>query len=119
MVANARVVAIDVDPHAVEITRANAQRNGVAGAIDASTTPLRDVDGWFDVVVANVLLSTQRELGSQLALCARPGGTIVVSGMLRDQLAEVLEMYAAFGWQPVTVTEEDGWVAAVLHHPPK
>lgn len=77
----ALVVAVDVDPEAVDVTRANAVRNGVT--VDASTTPVREVAGAFDVVVAN--------LGGRLvieelagALRARTDRALIVGGLLDD-----------------------------------
>ena len=59
-----RVVAIDIDPAAHEATLDNAARNGVA--VEVSATPLGEVAGRFDVVVANLLAPTLVELAAPL-----------------------------------------------------
>ena len=49
-------LAIDVDPEAVEVTRENAERNGVAARLTASTAPLHRVQGSFDLVLCSLTL---------------------------------------------------------------
>ncbi len=47
-----RVEAIDISPASPAVVEANADANGVGGAVDASTVPLSAVDGSFDIVLA-------------------------------------------------------------------
>jgi ribosomal protein L11 methyltransferase len=95
----AHVVAVDVDPVAVEATRANASANGVhvhAAVLDAERDDLPSAD----IVVANVLL---RPVEGVLArLTAREA---ITSGYLAG------ERPAHAGWEPVETAEQDGWVA--------
>lgn len=83
----ARVVAVDRDPEAVAVTLANAERNGVTDAVVASTTSVADVSGMFDVVVANLGGRVVVEVLAPVlaARTARPGGTLVVGGLLDDE----------------------------------
>lgn len=119
-----RVVAVDVDPEAVEVTRANADRNGVAGTVAAHLVgdvatgdarlggdPLGDVEGRFDVVVANIgeaaLVGLARHLVARLA----PGGTLVLSGLLDPPPARVVDAYVRLGVATPRTTALDGWTA--------
>jgi len=48
----ARVVAVDINPRAIEAARANAQRNGVADRVEVRySNVFSDVDGAFDLIV--------------------------------------------------------------------
>jgi ribosomal protein L11 methyltransferase len=109
------VVATDIDPAAVAATTANAAGNGVAGRIDVSTRPLATVPGEFDLVVANIGASVLRDLASDLAARVRPGGHLVLSGLLERQVDGVLERVP--GFTEVERHTEDGWVAVVLRAP--
>jgi ribosomal protein L11 methyltransferase len=103
------VVAIDVDPEAVDVTRANARRNGVDDVVDASTTPVGDVPGPpFDVVVANL---GGRLVIDELArdLAARTGRALVVGGLLDDGLPPP----AIDGLAPGRIITTDGWTTIV------
>ena len=105
----ARVTAIDIDPEAAQATADNAARNGVTVA--ATTTPLAEVTGTFDLVVANMTVGSLGPLVPDLVRCTRPGGTIVVSGLLEDQWPGV---EADLGGEVTTVRVVDGWVSAAV-----
>ena len=82
-----RVVAIDVSEAAVEATSANAKRNGVT--LSVSSDPLSEIDGRFDLVLANVLAPTIVGLADDLVRVT--AGTLVVSGVLADAHGHVIE----------------------------
>jgi ribosomal protein L11 methyltransferase len=108
MLGAARVTGVDIDAQAVLAARANAAANGV-DAVFALPDGLGAV-GTFDVVVANILANPLRLLAPALAVRTRPGGHIVLSGILGDQAAEVAAAYAPWfiidRWK-----DDDGWVA--------
>jgi ribosomal protein L11 methyltransferase len=115
LVRGARVTAIDVDPAAVDTTARNAEHNGVAELVRAATTPLCDFDGAcdgaYDVVVANILAVTLRESAADFARVLAADGTLVLSGMLRDQLAGVDAACAAAGLVACERRESGDWCA--------
>lgn len=103
--SGAIVTGIDVDPVAVDATRANASANGVE--VEASTTPLADVGGTYDVVVANISAQAVIELADELwRVCA---GTLVVSGILAERWADVRDR---LGGSVATVHDVSGWITA-------
>ena len=95
----APVLAVDVDPVAVETTRGNAAANGVAvdaAVLDALAEPLPVADA----AVANVLLGPVEAILSRLD--AREA---ITSGYLAG------ERPAHAGWEHVETVELDGWAA--------
>lgn len=108
----ARVTAVDIDPEAVAATAANAARNGVA--IETSLVTVGEVAGRFDVVVANMTTGSLTPLLPDLALATRPGGTLVVSGLLEDQWPPVR---TSVGGQVTAVQVVDGWLTAAIRLP--
>jgi ribosomal protein L11 methyltransferase len=116
LLAGARwAVAIDIAEPAVRSTRDNAERNGVADRIDASTTALADVVGQFDVVVANILAPALIELADELRRTTAAGGRLIVSGLLAGGYDHVVRALAPM--HVVEVRELDGWAALELRHP--
>lgn len=99
------IVAVDIDPAAVESTRLNADANAVSlrtGLPDA-------VDGYFDVVLANILATPLKVLAPLLCERVRAGGHLVLAGILARQEDELREAYAP--WVRLRVSdEEDGWI---------
>lgn len=106
------VVAADVDPAAVETTRANARANGVADRVSATTTAVADLTGPFDLALVNVTAAVHAALGPAVTARVRPGGRIVLSGLLPGQWRHVAPAY-----QPADVVghdELDGWAGFEL-----
>jgi ribosomal protein L11 methyltransferase len=103
----APVVAVDVDPVAVSATAASAVAAGLA--VDASTRPVGELTGRFELVVANIGAATLRALAPAIAARVAPGGRLVLAGLLVEQVPEVAVAYAAEGLDLIEVGERDGW----------
>lgn len=101
-----RVVGIDIDPQAVTASRDNAQANGVTGEFhDARPVALPPAD----IVVANILANPLRVLAPLLIGLVKPGGHIVLSGILEGQADAVMEAYSpAIAFD--APAREDGWI---------
>jgi ribosomal protein L11 methyltransferase len=108
----ASVTAIDTDKGAVAATRANAVRNAVAAKIEASATPVWEMPGTYDVIVANIGAETLIELAPALQARLSPTGWIGLSGLSPAQLSVVA---AAYSSMRVIATPVDGdWAAVVV-----
>lgn len=99
------IVAVDIDPAAVEATRVNASTNGVAllaGLPDLAS-------GSFDLVLANILATPLKVLAPLLCQHVGRSGHLVLAGILARQVEELREAYAP--WLTLDVhDEQDGWV---------
>lgn len=104
----ARAVAgTDLDRQALIASRTNAAINQVTCEFVAPDA-LRD--GAYDIVVANILTNPLKVLAPALAGRVRPGGRIVLSGILVDQAAAVIAAYQP--WFNIDVWHTDeGWAA--------
>jgi ribosomal protein L11 methyltransferase len=83
------VVAVDIEPGAVEATRRNAALNGMGERVEASAGPLDEIEGTFNVVVANIGRAAIVELAAQLVARVAPGGWCAVSGISPAQCSLV------------------------------
>ncbi|WP_374567842.1 50S ribosomal protein L11 methyltransferase [Ideonella sp.] len=99
------VDALDIDPAAVESTRYNANANGVvlqAGLADLA-------QGRYDIVLANILATPLKLLAPLLCGHLKPGGHLVLAGILERQADELIQAYAP--WCAIQVLDqEDGWI---------
>ena len=97
--------AVDIDPASVTTTRANAEANGVrlnAGLPD-------DVQGRYDLVLANILATPLKLLAPLLCQALRPGAHLVLAGILERQADELTQAYAP--WLALHVADSlDGWI---------
>ena len=114
---HATVIAVDTDPIAVTASAENAAINQVGDRIAASTTPVGEVAGTFDLVLANIQAHVLRELRGGIAPRVAPGGTLVMSGLLSPQAEPVADEYVVDGFECVAVRPSDAdpaWSSAVL-----
>jgi len=102
------VVCVDNDPQALIATHDNAQRNDVAGSICA-LMPVDFNAEPVDVMLANILAGPLIELAPELLASLRPGGWLVLSGILEEQAEQVMAAYQSV-FDELFVTAEDGWV---------
>ncbi|HJV68527.1 50S ribosomal protein L11 methyltransferase [Ideonella sp.] len=104
----AEVDAVDIDPAAVEATRHNAAANGVtlrAGLAELVDPP----QGRYDIVLANILATPLKLLAPLLCGHLKPGGRLVLAGILERQADELRAAYAP--WRAIDVLDaEDGWI---------
>ncbi|MFB4370713.1 MULTISPECIES: 50S ribosomal protein L11 methyltransferase [unclassified Pseudomonas] len=104
-----RAVGTDIDPQALEASRDNAQRNGIADERFPVYLPADLPQEPADVVVANILAGPLVSLAPQITSLVKPGGRLALSGILAEQADEVRAAYAAdFALDPTAV--QDGWV---------
>ncbi|MBX3619389.1 MAG: 50S ribosomal protein L11 methyltransferase [Rhizobacter sp.] len=104
--------AVDIDPAAIESTRANAKANGVslhAGVPDAA-------HGEYDLVFANILATPLKLLAPLLCAHLAPGGHLVLAGILERQADELKEAYAPHCSLSVSDAEE-GWILMTAQRP--
>ena len=107
----ADVLAIDIDPIAVEATAANARRNRLGGVIRARAGSLPTDEPPADLVVANLIASLLVRLAPELAAAVRRDGRWLASGIFRDREPEVRDAFATVGLDTTDRWAEDDWVA--------
>ena len=126
------IVATDIDPLAVQVTLENAARNHVPaheattphldadGAIVVSQASVpADLDGAFDVVVANILAEVLAKLfdgaydNVPLAAPLRPGGHIILSGIIQERIDIVTDAVARHGLTLLETLQEGDWIALI------
>ncbi|MGS3142026.1 50S ribosomal protein L11 methyltransferase [Aeromonas sanarellii] len=103
----ARVIGIDIDPQAIQASRDNAERNGVADQIELYLPADQPQGVEADVVVANILAGPLRELAPLIAGHGKPGSLMALSGVLESQAQELELIYGQwFDMDPTAVKEE-------------
>jgi ribosomal protein L11 methyltransferase len=112
-----RVTAVDIEDEAVRATNENADRNGLATRIRATSRPIDEVAGPFDLVLANILAPVLVELAPHLIARVRVGGRVVLGGLRAEQQARVVSAYGE-----LALEDEGGdgsWRVLVLRREPR
>ena len=104
-----RVICVDNDPQALEATSANTARNGVTDLVRC-LAPKAYCENSADLVLANILAGPLVDLAPMLLGSVKPGGTIVLSGILEEQAERVASAYRA-ACHKICQHELEGWVS--------
>jgi len=109
----ATALGIDNDPDAIESAKENLALNPGAGSVtfhlqDLAAAPLPPAD----VVTANLTGALLAREAVAISRAVRPGGTVILSGLLDEERAAVLAAFTAA--ELVSAAEETGWVRLTL-----
>jgi len=110
-------VGTDIDRVSVRIARENAtvnsansrfvHANGLAHRAVAMSAP-------YDLVFANILARPLTRLAQSIKHATKPGGAVILSGLLRSQARTVLAAYRSRGLRLERRLNRDAWTTLVL-----
>lgn len=114
------ILGVDIDPDAVRLSKANAIKNrvekntyfhlGSIGDLKKERTPFYRAP----LVAANIIAPILTSLFKQgLCKILLPGGSLVLSGILEEQLPDMLIMLNRHGVIPQTQLQQDEWIALI------
>jgi ribosomal protein L11 methyltransferase len=115
-----RVLASDIDPVAVEVTRDNARANGVGPLVaavvaDGLANPILSRAAPYDLLIANILAGPLTQLAPSIVRSLQPGAVLVLSGLLNNQEKLVTSFYRDLRY--VGARRSGPWSALVLEKP--
>ncbi len=109
------VVGIDVCPHSIAVARRNVEANHLSSKITITDTPLHDIHGKFDLILANLTSSVLHRLQPEIRRCSAEGGTrLIVSGLQGRQAEEVAGDLCRQGWQEEQRLSAGKWKALLF-----
>ncbi|MCA3254537.1 MAG: 50S ribosomal protein L11 methyltransferase, partial [Alphaproteobacteria bacterium] len=120
----ARVLATDIDPVAIEVSAENVAVNGERVGSGAGEIALAVADGPnhpeiaarapYQLVVANILAGPLIEMAGGIGPLVAPGGRLLLAGLLTEQAAAVTAAYVAAGLRPVARHDAGDWPTLML-----
>ncbi|WP_446808067.1 50S ribosomal protein L11 methyltransferase [Methylomonas sp. 2BW1-5-20] len=108
--------AVDIDPQALTASQYNAEKNQVQERISYY---LPEIFSAFpaDVVVANILAKPLIELAANISALVRPGGRLILSGILNEQAESVAAAYRARGLAVAAPVSQEDWCRLDAYKP--
>ena len=91
----AAVTGVDIDPQALAASADNLAANGIARDAVRLCPPEALPDDPVDLLIANIVAAPLIELAPRFATSVRPGGRILLSGILKGQLDALQSAYAS------------------------
>lgn len=117
----AHVDAVDVEAVAVRSAVENAHRNGVEDRLTVAVGSVgagEPFQGEYDIVLANIIARILIELGEALVGQTRPGGHLLLAGIIDEREADVVAAFDELGATVVNRRSESDWVSLVLQRQP-
>ena len=110
-----RVEAVDFDPVAVRVARENVRQNGAEDVVRTGRSDLlKSVEGEADLIIANIIADIIVRLFGEVKGSLAAGGTMLLSGIIEDRLADVVEAAGRHGFSVEKIEQEKGWAAVVV-----
>ena len=116
------VLATDIEPWSIRVTRENARLNRVHKRVRSVLA-----DGWraavvrqsapYDLVFGNILARPLRAMARDLARHLAPGGTAILSGLLKTQARDVLAAHRRQGLTLERTIHLAPWTTLVVRKP--
>jgi len=115
----ADALAIEIDHRAAAIAEINARQNKVSQRVRViAGDGARTIAGkQFDLVFANILMRPLIRLAPKLVRALEPGGTLILSGLLRTQAPLVREAYASRGLILERQIPKEAWMTLLWKKP--
>jgi ribosomal protein L11 methyltransferase len=120
---HASLIATDLDQRSIEVARDNAAQNALTGPLDQRLRflctaglahPQIRAREPFDLVIANILAGPLIGLAPKIARHTRIGGTVLLSGILVRQAAEVCARYVSLGFGLERHDRYEEWSTLIL-----
>ena len=101
--------AVDIDPQAVLVAEENCSLNQVSDKIKCSTRPLEQLEGPYNIILANILAETLVALAPGILEHLSSDGCLILSGILAEREELVRAAFAAFPLQFVASHADGEW----------
>ena len=114
-----QALAVAIDDKCLDVAYENAALNGIGkdrytvrvGDVLSDGSLRRELEGSYDIVVANIVADVIIALAPLVPSMLRPGGTFLCSGIIDDRAEEVRAALEAAGWTVLETQSADGWFA--------
>ncbi len=123
-----KVIGVDIQPEAIENSYEHATLNHVTPVCEFIEGDLSKAGGDpFDIILANINTRIIISSFEKLKALLRPGGTILLSGIMSDQMTEIetaLSISKESGsennlWNSVEIHQKEDWMEITLTTIPK
>ena len=111
------VLALDIDPVAVETALENARKNSVADAIRTEEGSIEKTAGAYDLITANLSGSLLVKLAGEIEARLAPRGFLIASGITFGEKPGILDGFTGVGLERVKVMEEADWIGVLFYRP--
>ena len=107
------VIAVDLDPIAVDAAKKNVELNNIHGIEVLEGNLMNVVEGKADIVVANIIADVIKFVCADVKNFLNSNGKFICSGIILDRKKDVEEKLIEVGYKVLEVKNEGEWVCIV------
>ncbi len=111
------VLAIDLDPMCVKISKENVEKNGLKDRVEVKEGDLFEVvKGRADIIVANIIAEIIVGMVPNISNHLNTDGIFIASGIIEAKLPIVQKALQDNGFKTLEILQINGWVAIITRH---
>jgi ribosomal protein L11 methyltransferase len=108
-------IAVDNDEWCLDNAKENSQLNNVTDSLEVKIGVIDDIkENNFDLITANIQKNILLEICSSIHQKIKPGGTVILSGLLETDEKDIIKFYSDAGFKFIEKAQMDEWISIVL-----
>lgn len=109
-----QVIGVDTDPCARFEAAENIRINRLADQVAIDHRDVEELDGLFDLILANLRSPSLARLSKQIKAFSSPSAVLIFSGLREDEALDIAETYRVLGFDSLLLMSEKGWAGLAL-----
>ena len=115
---NNKITFVDIDINALKLTKKNLRLNNIISReiFLSKTNTMKNFNKkkYYDLIFANILFSPLTSLAPRLKFISKPNSFIILSGLLRNQITNIVNRYKMFGFNLKKKIIINGWGTVIM-----
>jgi ribosomal protein L11 methyltransferase len=108
-------IAVDIDEWCYDNAVENSKLNDVSDSVEILRGEITDIkESDFDLILANIQKNILIEIASEIYKRLKPGGTVILSGLLNDDETDIRNHFTGLGLSFLETKILDPWIALVF-----
>lgn len=115
---NNKITFVDIDINALKLTRKNLRLNNIISReiflYTSNTMKNFNKKKYYDLILANILFGPLISLAPRLSFISKPNSFIILSGVLSNQITNIINRYKMFGFKLKKKIIINGWGTVIM-----
>ncbi len=115
---NNKITFVDIDINALKLTKKNLRLNNIISReiflSKSNTMKNFSKKKYYDLIFANILFSPLKSLAPRLKFISKPNSFIILSGLLSNQITNIVNRYKIFGFKLKKKIIINGWGTVIM-----
>jgi len=115
---NNKITFVDIDINALKLTKKNLRLNNIISTeillSKSNTMKNFNKKKYYDLIFANILFGPLNILAPRLKFISKPNSFIILSGLLSNQITNIVNRYRKFGFKLKKKIIVNGWGTIIM-----